>query len=166
MFSTRSSGESGPCSGRGGRCRHRADRCGSRRRAVGDHQVGDGRLAGAGQAGEPQAAPACWPLIAARACRSAELVPVDVAGAAQGEVDGAAADGGVALAVDQDEAAELAVVGILLEGIGWSSASGCSRPTSFSPIRLAARCSWLFHVDAVLDLGDWAPTLRLPIFSQ
>jgi hypothetical protein len=47
-------------------------------------QVGDGRLAGARQAGEPQAARR-WPFGAARAAVDVERLPVHVGGAAQGD---------------------------------------------------------------------------------
>jgi hypothetical protein len=45
-----------------------------------------------------------------------ERLPVHVGGAVQREVERAAGDGGEALAVDQDEAAEQAVVRVRLEG--------------------------------------------------
>src|SRR3546814_16003368 len=79
-------------------------------------QVGDGRLAGARQASEPQAARQL--ALAARTRRLVDVqrLPVQVGRAPQCEIDGAAGDGGVGLAVDQDEAAQLAVVRIALEG--------------------------------------------------
>ena len=86
----------------------------------------------------------CWPLIAARAALStSSVLPVDVGGAAQGEIQHAGGDRGVALAVDQDEAAQRAVVGIGLEGDRLVEAAGCSTPISLSSRRLAARCSWV-----------------------
>ncbi len=79
-------------------------------------QVGDGRLAGAGQAGEPHARPGCWPLSAARASRvDVERLPVDVLGPAQREVEQPGADGGVGQPVDEDEAAHVAVLGVGVE---------------------------------------------------
>ena len=63
-----------------------------------------------------------WPLSArARGLVDVEVLPVDVAGAAQREVERAGGDGRVALAVDQDEAAELAIVAHSgSNAIGWS----------------------------------------------
>ena len=52
----------------------------------------------------------------ARGLVDVEQLPVDVAGATQGEIERAGGDGGIALAVDQDEAAERAVVGVGFEG--------------------------------------------------
>src|SRR3546814_19566350 len=43
------------------------------------------------------------------------MLPMDVAGAAQREVEGAGSDGAVGLAVDQDEGTEVAVVRVGLE---------------------------------------------------
>jgi len=74
------------------------------------HQVGDRRLAGARQAGEPQHAGFLGIERRARLPVDPERPPMDVAGAAQRERDHAARHRGVALAVDQDEAAHLAVV--------------------------------------------------------
>src|SRR3546814_1001711 len=56
--------------------------------------------------------------LAARTRRLVDVqrLPVQVGRAPQCEIDGAAGDGGVGLAVDQDEAAQLAVVRIALEG--------------------------------------------------
>ena len=52
-----------------------------------------------------------WPFIAARGlARDIERLPMHVLRAAQSEVDHARADGGVGHAVDQDEAAHVAVV--------------------------------------------------------
>ena len=80
------------------------------------HQVGDGGLARAGQAGEPQHRRLL--VLRRRAGRLVHVhrLPVHVLAAAQGEADHAGADGGVGHAVDQDEAAQIVVVVVGLEG--------------------------------------------------
>src|SRR3546814_15091817 len=44
-----------------------------------------------------------------------ELLPMQVAGAVQGEVDGACGDGGMAVAIDQDETAQGAIARVGFE---------------------------------------------------
>jgi hypothetical protein len=90
---------------------------------------------------------------------------VHVGGAAQREVERAAGDGGEALAVDQDEAAEQAVVGVRSKAIGWSRL----RLHVGDLVELQALGGdVLLRVDVglVLDLGDLRRTVRVPSFSQ
>ena len=78
-------------------------------------EVGDGRLAGAGQAGEPEDRGLLLLERGALGLADRERLPVDVGGAAQPEGDHAGADGVVGEAVDQDEGAGLAVLGVGVE---------------------------------------------------
>ena len=79
-------------------------------------QVGDGGLARAGQAGEPQAARRLALDRGARRAVHVERLPLHVGGASQGEVQRTAGHGGKGLPVHQDEGAERRIVGIRLEG--------------------------------------------------
>src|SRR5690606_3705509 len=81
-------------------------------------EVGDGRLAGPGQAGEPQHQRLLALQGGAFGAADVERLPLDVGGPAQGEADQAGAGRLIGLAVDQDQAAEVAAVGVGLEGQG------------------------------------------------
>src|SRR3546814_16454146 len=74
-------------------------------------QVGDGGLARAGQAGEPDAARLLMLDARARGLVDIDMLPVDVAGAAPCEIQRAGGDRGVALAIDQDERTERLAAG-------------------------------------------------------
>ncbi|EEF93550.1 hypothetical protein CATMIT_01818, partial [Catenibacterium mitsuokai DSM 15897] len=116
-------------------------------------QVGDGRLARARQAGEPHAARLLPLGLGARGLVDVDRLPVDVLGAAQGEVERAGGDGGVGLAVDQDEAAELAIVAIGLERDRLVQAEVApGHFVEFEPAR--GQLGLGVDVDLVLDLGD------------
>ena len=78
-------------------------------------QVGDRRLAGTGQAGEPHDARPVALQRGAGLGRHVDRLPVDVLRAAQREVQQPGADGRVREAVDDDEAAHVAVVGVRVE---------------------------------------------------
>ncbi|MND74614.1 hypothetical protein D3C80_662110 [compost metagenome] len=80
------------------------------------HQVGDGRLAGAGQPGEPEDAGRLSLERGMGLAVDVDRLPVHVLRAAQGEVQHAGADRAVAQPVDDDEAAGVAVVGVGIEG--------------------------------------------------
>ena len=81
-------------------------------------QVGDRRLARSGEAGEPEDAGALALLRGVGGAGDVDLLPVDVGGAADGLVDHAGGDGGVGLAIDEDEAAERGAVGVAFEDEG------------------------------------------------
>ena len=83
-----------------------------------------------------------------------DVLPVDVAGAAQREVERAGGDGRVALAVDQDEAAERAIVAHRARTRSAGRGAGCSSATSLRSRCLAASVLLRVDVDLVLDLGD------------
>ena len=78
-------------------------------------QVGDRRLPRAGETGEPDHARVVAHQLAARLGGDVDRLPVHVGGAAQREVQQAGADGGVGDAVDEDEAAHVAVVDVGIE---------------------------------------------------
>src|SRR5215471_983203 len=78
--------------------------------------IRDRRLAGAREPREPQHAGPLPLLPRAQLLVDVERLPVDVLRTAQREVDEAGADGTVGDAVDEDEAAEGAIVRVGLEG--------------------------------------------------
>src|SRR3546814_90016 len=79
------------------------------------HGVGDGRFARPREPGEPGAARALPLDVGACGAIDIELLPMQVAGAVQGEVDGACGDGGMAVAIDQDETAQGAIARVGFE---------------------------------------------------
>ena len=80
------------------------------------HQVGDGRLARPGEAGEPEHAGLLTLQPRTALLIHGERLPVNIGSAAQGEVDHPGADGCIGEAVDQDEAAGGAVFTVGVEG--------------------------------------------------
>jgi hypothetical protein len=80
------------------------------------HQVGDGGLAGAGQAGEPHHAGLVPAELGAGVLVDLHRLPVDVVRPTQGVADHAGAHGVVGEPVDDDEAAHVAVVVVRVEG--------------------------------------------------
>ena len=115
--------------------------------------VGDRGLARAGQAGEPQAARRLALDQGARLAVHVQVLPVDVLRAAQGEVEEARAHRGMALAIDQDAAAEFAAARIGLEGDGLVQAQ-VAYPDLVQRQALGGQVLLRVHVHAVLDLGD------------
>src|SRR3546814_1605579 len=82
-----------------------------------------------------------------------ELLPMQVAGAVQGEVDGACGDGGMAVAIDQDETAQGAIARVGFER-DWFIEAEIAQPhfVEFQPFgshRLLG-----VDVDAMADFGD------------
>jgi len=116
-------------------------------------QVGDGRLAGAGQAGEPQAARRLVLDPRARRLVHVQVLPVDVAGAPQREVQRSGGDGGVALAVDQDEGAERTVARVRLERERLVEVQVAAGDLVELQV-LGGQVLLGVDVDLVLDLGD------------
>ena len=85
--------------------------------------------------------------------------------APQREADHAGADGGVALPVDEDEAAQVPVLGIGREGIRRSSAS-LTVPIALSASVLAGRASSVLTSIWCSISVTVAPQVRAPIFSR
>ncbi len=116
-----------------------------------DHQrVGDGRFARARQAGEPQHRRL---LVLHRRMLFAgdvDRLPVHVLRAAQAEVDHARGDGRIGDLVDQDEAAQLATVGIGCEG---QRLVGCQFDDTDAVQLEGLRRKMLEAVDVDLELG-------------
>ena len=87
--------------------------------ARGEHalfqQVGDGRLAGSRQAGEPDAGRGLEFLMGTHGLVDLEGLPVDIGGAPEGEFDHAGAHRLIGVAVDQDERAETAILVVVLK---------------------------------------------------
>ena len=81
-------------------------------------QIGDGRFAGSGEAGEPQDGRFLAGLGGTRCLVHIQRLPVDVGSAAQREIDESHADRVVGKPVDDDEAAEVAVLFVGREGNG------------------------------------------------
>src|SRR3954453_11822214 len=73
------------------------------------HQVGDGRLARAGQAGEPQHSRTLALELGVGFAADVEVLAVDVEGPPKREMQHPARDGRIRQLVDQDEAAERSV---------------------------------------------------------
>ena len=119
-------------------------------------QIGDGRLAGAGKAGEPQDARLLAGLGGARRLVHVERLPVDVGGAAQREVDEPHADRVVGEAVDDDEAAEIAVLVIGREGEWAGRDRDCTTPISLRLERLGRDMLERVDVDLVFRLLEGA----------
>ena len=96
-------------------------------------EVGDRRLAGARQAGEPERSPASGPSAArARLPVTSSACQWMLVAAAQPEVDHAGADRRVGEAVDQDEGAGLAVLLVGVEGDRRAAMARLQKPISFS----------------------------------
>ena len=83
---------------------------------AGFQQVGDGRLAGAGQTGEPQQHGLLAHLFGARLLAHIHVLHMNILRTAQGILDQARANGGVRQTVDEDEAAGFTVVLVGIEG--------------------------------------------------
>jgi MFS family permease len=124
-------------------------------------EVGDGRLARARQAGEPEHR-GFWPFSAARALVDVERLPVDVGARRSAKSIMPAPTVLVGEAVDQDEGAGRAVVRIGSKAIGWSSAR-LQTPISFSSSVLARVCLQRVDVDRCLSAVTVAATVRVPI---
>ena len=90
-------------------------------------QIGDGRFAGAGQTREPQDARLLVLAGGMGLLVDFDRLPVNVLGAPQREMDQAGADGAVGHAVDQDEAAGIAVLGVGVERDRLVEAQDCRR---------------------------------------
>ena len=115
--------------------------------------VGDGRFAGAREAGEPDDG---GPLLLERsALRFAdeERLPMDVSRAAQAEGDHAGANGAVRIAVDDDERAGLAVLRIGIEG-DRRSGRDVAEADIVEAERVGGEVLLGVDVDAVFDGGD------------
>ena len=78
--------------------------------------VGDGRLAGAREAGEPEDRRLLLLERRALGLADQQRLPVDIGAAPQPEGDHAGADRAVGEAIDDDEGAGLAVLGVRVEG--------------------------------------------------
>ncbi len=117
-----------------------------------DH-VGDGRLAGAREAGEPQDRGLLVFQRRARLLGDGEVLVVDVGGAAQREVDQARARGGVGGAVDQDEGAGVAVLGVGVEG-DRRRGGEVAEADLVQPQRLGGIVLQRVDVDPVLQIRD------------
>jgi hypothetical protein len=116
-------------------------------------EIGDGRFARARQAGEPQASRLL--VLDARTCGLVDIhvLPMDVAGAAQCEVERPRSDGRIALPIDQDEGAELPVVGVRLERHRLVQVDVAVR--DFIEFEMLGRQVLLrVDIDLVLDFGD------------
>ncbi len=83
---------------------------------AGFDQIGDGRFAGARQAGEPQHHRLVMHQPAALGLADGDGLAMDIGRAPQREIDHAGGDRLVGIAVDQDEGAGVAVVGVRIEG--------------------------------------------------
>ncbi len=77
--------------------------------------VGDGRLSGTGEPGEPEHRGPLAVLAGPSDLVDLDGLPVDVVGPAQGEVQQPGGDGGVGEPVDEDEAAHVAVLDVGVE---------------------------------------------------
>ena len=80
------------------------------------HQIGDGGFARARQAGEPKDGRFLALQLRARLFVHVQRLPMDIGGAPEAEIDHARAHRGIGEAVDQDEAAHVAIVAIGIEG--------------------------------------------------
>jgi hypothetical protein len=122
-------------------------------------QVGDGGLARPGQARHPDHHRPLMLDGRAMGLVDGERLPDDVVGAAQREVEQAGADGGVALPVDEDEAAEVGIVGERLEGDAAAQAD-VGDADLVQAQALGRQGLQGVDVDAVLELGDVHGTAR------
>ena len=89
-------------------------------------QIGDGGFARTRQAGEPQHHRLLALHGGAGLLVHVQRLPMDIGGAHQREIDHAGADRGVGEAVDQDEAAGVAIVAIGIEGERLGQARNCA----------------------------------------
>ena len=116
-------------------------------------QVGNCRLARAGETGEPEHRRTLVLQVGAAALADIERLPVDVFGASQRMQDHAGANGGVCDAVDQDEGAGRAVLGEGIEGD-----RGPRREVADADLveveRLRRLMREIVDVDPVFQIGD------------
>ena len=130
------------------------------------HQLGDGGLAGARQAGEPQHHRLLVVERGARRLVHQEFLGVDVGGAAQREVHHARAGGAVGEAVHQHEGAGRAVVAHRGRAARAWRARGCRSAISFSSSRLAGCCSSVLTSTRCLIVVTEAGVQRLPMRAR
>ena len=98
-----------------------------------------------------------WPFMAgARLLVHVQRLPMHIGRAAQAEIDHARADRGVGEAVDQDEAAGVAIVAIGIEGDGLGQRE-IAVADFVQRQRLGRQMIERVDVDLVLELGDRAP---------
>src|SRR5579871_652687 len=79
-------------------------------------KVGNGRLAGAGEAGKPQHRRLLMHEAATRLLAHGDRLMMNVGCTSQSEIDHAASDGLVAAAIDQDESTGRTLIGVAVEG--------------------------------------------------